>query len=50
MIYAVESSVDIKIIGGLNIYEIVYPIDERLLKIISEFLSSVINIQQMRAN
>ena len=33
----IKSSRDIKIIGGFNIYEIVYPIDERLLKIMSEY-------------
>ena len=33
----VKSSQEIKIIGGYNIYEIIYPIDERLLKIIKEY-------------
>ena len=33
----VKQSEDVKIIGGINIYEVVYPVDERLLKIITEF-------------
>ena len=28
---------EVKIIGGLNIYEMVYPVDERILKIVSEY-------------
>ena len=33
----VKSSKDMKIIGGYNFYETIYPVDERLLKIIDEF-------------
>ena len=33
----VKTSQDIKIIGGYNYYEMVYPVDERLLKIIAEY-------------
>lgn len=33
----VKSSQEIKMIGGYNIYEMIYPIDERLLKIIEEY-------------
>ena len=33
----VKQSEDVKIIGGINIYEMIYPVDERLLKIITEF-------------
>ena len=33
----VKSSQDMKIIGGYNIYEMIYPVDERLLNIIFEY-------------
>ena len=33
----VKTSQDVKIIGGYNYYEMVYPVDERLLKIIAEY-------------
>ena len=33
----VKSSKDVIIIGGYNIYEMIYPVDERLLKIINEY-------------
>ena len=33
----VKSSKDTKIIGGYNFYETIYPVDERLLKIIQEY-------------
>ena len=33
----VKQSEEVKIIGGINIYEMIYPVDERLLKIITEF-------------
>ena len=33
----IKKSEDVKIIGGCNIYEMVYPVDERILKICSQY-------------
>ena len=33
----IKKSEDVKIIGGCNIYEMVYPVDERILKIVKEY-------------
>ena len=47
----VKSSKEVKIIGGYNIYEMIYPVDERLLKIISEYgLDSKIVENELKLN
>ena len=47
----VKTSKEIKIIGGYSIYDMIYPIDERILKIIKEFGLDIINVEnELKAN